>query len=75
MRQPVHDAARRARVAAATLGTTLATTTRAGKPRVVAALQECGVTISTQNLHARGPMGLTEMTTTTYLVTGSGQVR
>jgi glutamate-5-semialdehyde dehydrogenase len=31
--------------------------------------------ISTQKLHARGPMGLTEMTTTTYVVTGSGQVR
>ena len=31
--------------------------------------------ISTQKLHARGPMGLPEMTTTTYLVTGSGQVR
>src|SRR5699024_2838807 len=31
--------------------------------------------ISTQKLHARGPMGLQEMTTTTYLVTGQGQVR
>ncbi|MGH3359885.1 MAG: glutamate-5-semialdehyde dehydrogenase, partial [Nocardioidaceae bacterium] len=31
--------------------------------------------ISTQKLHARGPMGLPEMTTTTYVVTGSGQVR
>jgi glutamate-5-semialdehyde dehydrogenase len=31
--------------------------------------------ISTQKLHARGPMGLTEMTTTTYIVTGSGQLR
>ncbi len=31
--------------------------------------------ISTQKLHARGPMGLTEMTTTTYIVTGSGQTR
>jgi glutamate-5-semialdehyde dehydrogenase len=31
--------------------------------------------ISTQKLHARGPMGLPEMTTTTYLVSGSGQVR
>ena len=28
--------------------------------------------ISTQKLHARGPMGLPEMTTTTYVVTGSG---
>ena len=31
--------------------------------------------ISTQKLHARGPMGLPEMTTTKYVVTGSGQVR
>jgi len=31
--------------------------------------------ISTQKLHARGPMGLPEMTTTTYVVTGSGQTR
>ncbi len=31
--------------------------------------------ISTQKLHARGPMGLSEMTSTKYLVTGSGQTR
>jgi glutamate-5-semialdehyde dehydrogenase len=31
--------------------------------------------ISTQKLHARGPMGLAEMTTTTYVVTGDGHVR
>jgi glutamate-5-semialdehyde dehydrogenase len=31
--------------------------------------------ISTQKLHARGPMGLVEMTTTTYVVTGTGQTR
>jgi glutamate-5-semialdehyde dehydrogenase len=31
--------------------------------------------ISTQKLHARGPMGLQEMTTTTYVVTGDGHVR
>ena len=31
--------------------------------------------ISTQKLHARGPMGLREMTTTTYIVTGDGHVR
>ena len=31
--------------------------------------------ISTQKLHARGPMGLTEMTTTKYVITGDGQVR
>jgi glutamate-5-semialdehyde dehydrogenase len=31
--------------------------------------------ISTQKLHARGPMGLTALTTTKYLVEGEGQVR
>ncbi|WP_300081256.1 glutamate-5-semialdehyde dehydrogenase [Propioniciclava sp.] len=31
--------------------------------------------ISTQKLHARGPMALPEMTSTKYLVTGSGQTR
>lgn len=31
--------------------------------------------ISTQKLHARGPMGLTELTTTTYVVTGQGHTR
>ena len=31
--------------------------------------------ISTQTLHARGPMGLTELTTTTYVVTGDGHIR
>ncbi len=31
--------------------------------------------ISTQKLHARGPLGLRELTTTKYLVEGDGQVR
>lgn len=31
--------------------------------------------ISTQKLHARGPMGLRELTTTKYLIFGDGQVR
>jgi glutamate-5-semialdehyde dehydrogenase len=31
--------------------------------------------ISTQKLHARGPMGLNELTTTKYIVYGKGQVR
>lgn len=31
--------------------------------------------ISTQKLHARGPMGLNELTTTKYIIYGEGQVR
>ena len=31
--------------------------------------------ISTQKLHARGPMGLRELTTVKYVVTGAGQIR
>ena len=31
--------------------------------------------ISTQKLHARGPMGLPEMTSTKYVVVGDGHVR
>ena len=31
--------------------------------------------ISTQKLHARGPMGLTELTTVKYLINGDGQIR
>ena len=31
--------------------------------------------ISTQKLHARGPLGLPELTSTTYIVTGNGHTR
>lgn len=31
--------------------------------------------ISTQKLHARGPMGLTELTSMKYVISGDGQVR
>ena len=35
----------------------------------------CEMGISTQKLHARGPMGLDELSTYKYIITGSGQVR
>ena len=31
--------------------------------------------ISTQKLHARGPMGLLALTTTKYIIYGNGQIR
>ena len=35
----------------------------------------CKMGISTQKLHARGPMGLDELSTYKYIITGNGQVR
>ncbi|MBQ8428394.1 MAG: gamma-glutamyl-phosphate reductase, partial [Clostridia bacterium] len=35
----------------------------------------CEIGISTQKLHARGPMGLEELTSYKYVVTGDGQIR
>ncbi|MBQ7378483.1 MAG: glutamate-5-semialdehyde dehydrogenase [Clostridia bacterium] len=35
----------------------------------------CEMGISTQKLHARGPMGLCELTTYKYVITGDGQIR
>ena len=35
----------------------------------------CEMGISTQKLHARGPMGLRELTTYKYVVTGTGHIR
>ena len=35
----------------------------------------CEMGISTQRLHARGPMGLAELCTYKYIVTGAGQIR
>ncbi len=35
----------------------------------------CEMGISTQKLHARGPMGLSELTTYKYVIKGNGQVR
>jgi glutamate-5-semialdehyde dehydrogenase len=31
--------------------------------------------ISTQKLHARGPMGLNELTSNKYIIKGDGQIR
>ncbi len=35
----------------------------------------CEIGISTQKLHARGPMGLRELTTYKYIISGNGQIR
>ena len=35
----------------------------------------CELGISTQKLHARGPIGLNELTTYQYVITGNGQIR
>jgi glutamate-5-semialdehyde dehydrogenase len=35
----------------------------------------CEMGISTQKLHARGPMGIREMTTYKYIIHGNGQLR
>ena len=35
----------------------------------------CEIGISTQKLHARGPMGLAELNTYRYIIKGSGQIR
>ena len=35
----------------------------------------CEMGISTQKLHARGPMGLNELTSYKYIIKGNGQVR
>ena len=35
----------------------------------------CEMGISTQKLHARGPMGLRELTSYKYIITGNGHTR
>ena len=35
----------------------------------------CEIGISTQKLHARGPMGLNELNSYKYVIIGNGQVR
>ncbi len=35
----------------------------------------CEMGISTQKLHARGPMGLKELTTYKFIIKGNGQIR
>ena len=35
----------------------------------------CEIGISTQKMHARGPMGLRELTSYKYIINGNGQIR
>ena len=35
----------------------------------------CEMGISTQKMHARGPLGLEELTTYKYIICGNGQIR
>ena len=35
----------------------------------------CEMGISTQKMHARGPMGLNELVTVKYAIRGNGQIR
>ena len=35
----------------------------------------CEIGISTQRLHPRGPMGLEELCSYKYIITGNGQIR
>ena len=37
--------------------------------------QGCEIGISTQKLHARGPLGPEELTTYQYIIHGDGQIR
>ena len=41
----------------------------------VLSLPGAEIGISTQKLHARGPMGLKALTTTKYIIMGNGQIR
>ena len=48
-------------------------------PRILKTVAEFGfgaeIGISTQKLHARGPMGLLALTSTKYIILGNGQIR
>ena len=44
-------------------------------PQRVSPMVACEMGISTQKLHARGPMGLKELTSYKYVVAGDGQIR
>ena len=45
-------------------------------PQIVDLVIEApGIGISTQKLHARGPMGLAQLTTAKFVVRGDGQTR
>ena len=66
-RSPVHLGGRRGRRSWSTR--------RAGSPTVAEFGFGAEIGISTQKLHARGPMALPELTTTKWVVEGDGQVR
>ncbi len=68
-----HDAARRFSAAVDSAAVLVNASTRFTDGAEFGFGAEIG--ISTQKLHARGPMGLPEMTSTKYVVTGDGQVR
>jgi glutamate-5-semialdehyde dehydrogenase len=68
-----HDAARRFVAAVDSAAVIVNASTRFTDGSAFGYGAEIG--ISTQKLHARGPMGLVELTSTKYVLTGTGHVR
>ena len=44
-------------------------------PMEMSSVSGAEIGISTQKLHARGPMGLLALTSTKYIIYGNGQIR